>query len=95
VKPQNWLRHIRSREDQLFLVLSLIIGALVGLIIVAFILITERIGFRLYPANGAPWRRLATPLIGALATGFLLYRYFPDARGSGIPQTKTALFAGI
>jgi CIC family chloride channel protein len=76
------------------MVLSLIIGALVGLIIVAFILITERIGLHLYPANGAPWRRLATPLIGALATGYLLYRYFPDARGSGIPQTKTALFAG-
>ena len=94
MKPQNWLRHIRSREDQLFLLLSLIIGALVGLIIVAFILITERVGLRLYPANGAPLRRLATPLIGALAAGYLLYRYFPDARGSGIPQTKTALFAG-
>lgn len=25
--------------------------------------------------------------------GFLLYRYFPNARGSGIPQTKAALFA--
>lgn len=25
-------------------------------------------------------------------TGFLLYRYFPFARGSGIPQTKFALF---
>jgi hypothetical protein len=25
--------------------------------------------------------------------GYLLYRYFPDARGSGMPQTKAALFA--
>jgi CIC family chloride channel protein len=25
--------------------------------------------------------------------GYLLYRYFPDARGSGIPQTKAALYA--
>ncbi len=25
--------------------------------------------------------------------GFLLYRYFPNARGSGVPQTKAALFA--
>ena len=25
-------------------------------------------------------------------SGFLLFRYFPNARGSGIPQTKTALF---
>jgi CIC family chloride channel protein len=64
------------------------------LTVVAFILVTERAGLRLYPANGAPWRRLVTPVVGALVTGYLLYRYFPDARGSGIPQTKTALFAG-
>src|SRR5258708_13160728 len=25
--------------------------------------------------------------------GYLLYRFFPDARGSGIPQTKAALYA--
>jgi CIC family chloride channel protein len=25
--------------------------------------------------------------------GYLLYRYFPDARGSGVPQTKAALYA--
>lgn len=32
------------------------------------------------------------PTIGSLVTGFLLVRYFPNARGSGIPQTKYALF---
>jgi chloride channel protein, CIC family len=85
---------IRQREDQLFLVLTLIIGALVGLTVVAFIVVTERVGLRLYPVNGQPWRRFATPVIGALVTGYFLYKYFPDARGSGIPQTKTALFAG-
>ena len=25
--------------------------------------------------------------------GYLLYRYFPDARGSGVPQTKAAMYA--
>ena len=30
--------------------------------------------------------------MGSLVTGFLLVRYFPNARGSGIPQTKFALF---
>jgi CIC family chloride channel protein len=85
---------IRQREDQLFLLLTLIIGAIVGLTIVAFIVVTERVGLRLYPADGAAWRRLTTPIIGALVTGYFLYRYFPEARGSGIPQTKTALFAG-
>ena len=85
---------IRQREDQLFLLLRLVIGALVGLTIVAFIVATERAGLHLYPAAGAAWRRLVTPVIGALVTGYFLYRHFPEARGSGIPQTKTALFAG-
>jgi chloride channel protein, CIC family len=37
--------------------------------------------------------RLLVPAAGSLAMGYLLYRYFPDARGSGVPQTKAALFA--
>src|SRR5262249_39694454 len=40
------------------------------------------------------WRGLVTPVAGSLITGYLLFRYFPEARGSGIPQTKAALFAG-
>ncbi len=48
---------------------------------------------RLYPIGSAPWRRVLFPVIGSLGIGYLLYRYFPDARGSGVPQTKAALFA--
>ena len=33
------------------------------------------------------------PILGSLGMGYLLFRYFPDARGSGVPQTKAALFA--
>jgi CIC family chloride channel protein len=33
------------------------------------------------------------PIVGALGTGYLLYRYAPGARGSGVPQAKAALFA--
>src|SRR3954454_24982785 len=55
-------------------------------------MVTERIGSRLYPPGGAAWRRLVIPVVGSLSTGFLLFRYFPQARGSGIPQTKVALF---
>jgi len=36
---------------------------------------------------------LLFPVVGSLGIGYLLYRYFPDARGSGVPQTKAALFA--
>ena len=73
--------------------MTLLIGALVGAIVVAFILITERFGARLYPIGDAAWRRLLVPVTGSLAMGYLLFRYFPDARGSGVPQTKAALFA--
>src|SRR5262245_15052222 len=86
-------RFLSGREDQVFLVLTLLIGALVGLIVVAFILLTERVGQRLYPADGAAWHRAAFPIVVSLVMGFLLYRYFPNARGSGVPQTKAALYA--
>ena len=82
----------RRHEDKILLLLTLIIGAIVGLVVVAFIFVTENLGARMYPPGGAPWRRLVLPVIGALSTGILLTRYFPTARGSGIPQTKAALF---
>ncbi|HEU4680109.1 MAG TPA: chloride channel protein [Gemmatimonadales bacterium] len=88
----GWLDELRRKESQLALVLSLVIGALVGLVVVAFILLTGRLAARLYPAGGSGWRRALVPILGSLITGFLLYRWFPDARGSGVPQTKTALF---
>ena len=83
---------IRHREDQLFMFLTLVIGAVVGLTTVAFIVLTENLGSRMYPIGPEfQFRRLLVPVIGSLVTGFLMYRYFPDARGSGIPQTKVAL----
>jgi len=93
--PQlRWVSSFLEREERVFLILSLVIGALTGLAVVAFILLTERLGSRLYPAgDSAAWRRLLTPIVGSLAMGYLLFRYFPNARGSGVPQTKAALFA--
>ncbi len=82
-----------QRENQVFLLLTLAIGALTGLAVVAFILLTERLGMRLYPVGSAAWRRVLIPIGGSLGVGYLLFRYFPNARGSGVPQTKAALFA--
>jgi CIC family chloride channel protein len=89
----RWLSFSSQREEQIFLALTLVIGALVGLAVVAFIVLTERLGMRLYPVGSAPWRRVLIPVAGSLGMGYLLFRYFPDARGSGVPQTKAALFA--
>ena len=89
----RWALILNKREEQVFLVLTLLIGALSGLAVVAFILVTERMGMRLYPVGSSPWRRVLIPVSGSLAMGYLLYRFFPDARGSGVPQTKAALYA--
>ena len=90
---RGWNTLLAHREDQVFLLLTLLIGALVGAVVVAFILLTERFGTHLYPSADAPWRRLLVPVLGSLGMGYLLFRYFPDARGSGVPQTKAALYA--
>ena len=87
------LEILQSREEQVFLVLTLVIGALTGLVVVAFIVLTERVGMRLYPPGAAHWRRILFPVAGSASMGYLLYRYFPNARGSGVPQTKVALYA--
>jgi CIC family chloride channel protein len=90
---KRWASLLEQREEQVFLALTLLIGALVGIAVVGFIVLTERLGMRLYPVGSAAWRRVMIPMAGSLAMGYLLYRYFPHARGSGVPQTKAALFA--
>ncbi len=101
-RPKAWgirerllrsLVELRQREGQIFLILALVIGAATGAAVVAFIVLTEHMGMRLYPVGGAPWRRVLFPVAGSISIGYLLYRYFPNARGSGVPQTKAALFA--
>jgi len=92
VSLRRWADSLRNREDQLTVVLSLLIGVLVGLVVVAFILLTGRLAANMYPAGGAAWRRVVIPTVGAFVSGLLLYKYFPNARGSGIPQTKFAIF---
>jgi len=60
-----------EREEQVFLVLALVIGALTGLTVVAFIVLTERLGMRLYPPGSASWRRIFVPIAGSVAMGYL------------------------
>src|SRR5947208_13897263 len=90
-KLRSWTG-FHKREDQLTIILSLLIGVIVGLTVVAFILLTGRLAARMYPPGSEPWRRVLIPIGGSLLTGYLLVRYFPNARGSGIPQTKFAMF---
>jgi CIC family chloride channel protein len=88
----RWFDRLRQSDTQMSLLLSVVIGALVGLIVVAFILLTGRLAAHMYPPGGSGWRRILVPTLGSLLAGYFLYKYFPLARGSGIPQTKAALF---
>ena len=57
---------MRRNEEQLFLALTLIIGVVVDLTIVAFVVLTERVGLRLYPVEAQPWRRLFMVVMGSV-----------------------------
>lgn len=88
-----WKAQLAHQEDRVFLILTIVIGALAGVAVVAFILLTERLGARIYPPGVSVWRRLIGPMAGSLTMGYVLVRFFPDARGNGVVQTKSALYA--
>ncbi len=80
---------LREHEEKILLLLALVVSAIVGLVVVAFVAVTERMGELLLSAPRS--QRLLAPVAGSLVGGWLLYKFFPDARGSGIPQTRVAL----
>jgi len=85
------LRQLRLREHQLFLALTVVVGIVAGLSAVLFSVAIEwttRVFFGLEPSTG---RLFLMPVTVSVVTGMLLVRVFPDVRGSGIPQTKTAV----
>ena len=89
------LRDAFTERHKLF-GLTLVIGALCGLAAVAFHLLINLVSrFAIDAALAAPgyafvpWTIL-TPTLGGLVSGVLLYYLVPNARGSGIPQVKSA-----
>ena len=88
------LLHSVFREDRFFLVLSVFIGIFSGLSVVCF---RFAIGWcRLYLlGSGAVLttsRLLLAPTLAGLVIAALVIHVFPQTRGSGVNQTKAALF---
>jgi len=83
-------RQLRLRENQLFLVLAILVGVLAGLSAVLFSVSIEQVSRRLFGLAPSRARLFLIPPIVSVATGILLAKVFPDARGSGIPQTESA-----
>jgi chloride channel protein, CIC family len=81
---------LRLRENQLFLVLTILVGVLAGLSAVLFSVSIEQVSTRLFGLAPSRARLFLIPPIVSVATGILLAKVFPDARGSGVPQTESA-----
>jgi chloride channel protein, CIC family len=88
------LLHSVFREDRLFLILSVFIGIFSGLAVVCFRFAID--WARIYLLGSGvvltPWRMVLAPALAGLAIAALVMFVFPLARGSGVNQTKAALY---
>ena len=86
------LKQLYLEEHRLFLGLTIIIGLMAGLAAVLFHLAIEGLHLYLFGGLDDPslLRLILVPTFFSLVAGVLLWRYFPEARGSGVPQTKAA-----
>jgi CIC family chloride channel protein len=82
------------REEHFFLILSVFIGISSGLAVVCFRFAID--WARLYLlGTGAvlsPIRLILAPTLAGLVIAFLVIHFFPATRGSGVNQTKAALY---
>jgi CIC family chloride channel protein len=87
-------RALRLREGQLFLLLAVIIGLFSGLAVVCFRISIEWIRIWLLGSSLAPSapRVILVPAIAGLGVAVLVMLLFPRTRGSGVNQTKAALY---
>jgi chloride channel protein, CIC family len=92
---RSWSNRIFAlREDQLFLFLAVLIGIFSGLAVVCFRMAIEwvhlvSLGSSMFPP--VP-RVLIVPTAGGLVVALLVIYVFPGARGSGVNQTKAAVY---
>ena len=83
-----------AREERLFLLLSIFIGIISGLLVVSFRMAIEWLTVLLQGSAPAPHqpRLIIVPVLAGIVIAVLLRWVFPAARGSGVNQTKAALY---
>ena len=88
------MRIAPKRDERLFLVLSIFIGVLSGLLVVSFRVAIEWIKILTLGSSPHPgqYRLLIAPTVAGLVVAALVQWFFPGARGSGVNQTKAALY---
>lgn len=87
--------HLSYNEERFFLILSIFIGIFAGLAVVCFRITMDWAHLVLLGSSIAPssvFRALLVPSVTGLVISLLLFTIFPAARGSGLNQTKAALY---
>src|SRR6201996_1878855 len=83
-----------GREERVFLVLSIFIGVIAGLLVVSFRMAIEWLSVLLLGSSPNPHqpRLLYIPAAAGLVIALFTRYVFPNVRGSGINQTKASLY---
>ena len=92
--PAEVQRLAPNRDERLFLVLSIFIGVISGLMVVCFRVAINWIQVLTLGSSPHPgqFRLLFVPMGVGVLVALLVQLVFPAARGSGINQTKAALY---
>ncbi len=83
-------RIIALGETQRFLLLSIIIGVSAGLVIVCFHIAIDAATW--ISVDYSRWLRLISPAVGGFAALLIVSLIFRQARGSGVTDTKAAVY---
>ncbi len=95
---RRWLAKIIEglslREGNLFLVLSVVIGLASGLLVVCFHISIEWIHLWSFGSSlsSSPLRLLLVPTVAGLGIAACVMTFFRQVRGSGVNQTKAAVY---
>src|ERR1700761_5065274 len=92
--PLEATASLPMREERLFLLLSIFIGVLSGLLVVSFRVAIEWLSMLLLGVAPAPGQKrlFLIPAAVGIVVAVLTRYVFPGVRGSGVNQTKAALY---
>jgi CIC family chloride channel protein len=90
----DMLKIAPTRDERLFLVLSIFIGIISGLLVVSFRIAISWVQALTLGSAPQPGllRLIFVPVIMGAVVAALVQLFFPAARGSGVNQTKAALY---
>jgi CIC family chloride channel protein len=90
---EPWARLSRYLgRDRFFLFLAVVIGIVSGLAVVGFRKVIDRSQMLLLGPSPSSLRLFLVPSLVGVLVGFLVLHIFPRVRGSGVNQTKAALY---